>query len=75
MHIACQPNSGARMEFLETENTLLDKENSQIDTQTIAFNLKVEYVQLFFATLPQFAASHPAWAKNLRDSGCLEKEQ
>jgi hypothetical protein len=47
------------MEFMEMENTLWDKGNSQIDTQTNACNAEVECAQLFFATLPQFAASHP----------------
>jgi hypothetical protein len=51
------------MEFWETENTLLDKRDSQIDTQSNAFNAEVECVQLFFATLPQLAAFHPALTK------------
>jgi hypothetical protein len=47
------------MEFMEMGNTLWDKGNSQIDTQTNAFNAEVECAQLFFAALPQLAAFHP----------------
>jgi hypothetical protein len=57
------------MEFLETGNILWDNGNSQIDTQTTAFNPEVECVQLFFATLPQLAASHPALTKKSSRQG------
>ena len=63
------------MEFWKTENLLLDKGHSKIDTQTIAFNAEAECVQIFFATMPQFAASHPALTKKSSRRGCLEKEQ
>ncbi len=49
------------MNFLEPGNKLLDKGNSQIDTETDAFNAGVECLQLIFdhhaSMLPQIAAS------------------